>query len=502
TRAGEEVIEAIFCFETKLGQGSGVLRLLPSSKNNHPLKAWTFVTVLDQLSGFGEQLGRKRPKGDAYSRDFQGPNWLDERNTAIAYADRDPAVLVVGGGQAGLSIAARLRQLNVDTLIVDLEKRIGDNWRSRYHRLTLHNQLHVNHLPYMPFPPSWPAYIPKDKLANWFEAYAESMELNFWTETEFRGGAYDHNKKKWSVVLHKDGCETRKIHPRHIIMATGVSGVPKLPDIPSLQQFGGQVIHSSGYKNGKDWEGSRVLIIGSGTSGHDIAQDLYSNNADVTLVQRSPTTIVDIEPSAQLPYALYDEGPPIEDCDLISASTPFQLLKRSHQLITEQTKIFDKELLNGLSNVGFELDFGEDDTGWQFKYLRRGGGYYFNVGCSNLIVERKVRLVQFSEIDGLISDGVEFKNGDRLKLDLVVLATGFEGQEFIIKEMFGAKIADSVGPIWGFNSQQQELRNMWVRTGQAGLWFIAGSFAQCRIYSKFLGLQIKACEEGLIPLTH
>jgi len=284
-------------------------------------------------------------------------------------------------------------------------------------------------------------------------------------------------------------------------MATGVSGVPKLPDIPSLQQFGGQVIHSSEYKNGKDWEGSRVLIIGSGTSGHDIAQDLYSNNADVTLVQRSPTTIVDIEPSAQLPYALYDEGPPTEDCDLISASTPFQLLKRSHQLITEQTKIFDKELLNGLSNVGFELDFGEDDTGWQFKYLRRGGGYYFNVGCSNLIVERKVRLVQFSEIDGLINDGVEFKNGDRLKLDLVVLATGFEGQEFIIKEMFGAKIADSVGTIWGFNSQQQELRNMWVRTGQAGLWFIAGSFAQCRIYSKFLGLQIKACEEGLIPLT-
>ena len=284
-------------------------------------------------------------------------------------------------------------------------------------------------------------------------------------------------------------------------MATGVSGVPKFPDIPSLRQFRGQVIHSSEYKNGKDWEGSRVLIIGSGTSGHDIAQDLYSNNADVTLVQRSPTTIVDIEPSAQLPYALYDEGPPIEDCDLISASTPFQLLKRSHQLITEQTKIFDKELLNGLSNVGFELDFGEDDTGWQFKYLRRGGGYYFNVGCSNLIVERKVRLVQFSEIDGLISDGVEFKNGDKLKLDLVVLATGFEGQEFIIKEMFGAKIADSVGPIWGFNSQQQELRNMWVRTGQAGLWFIAGSFAQCRIYSKFLGLQIKACEEGLIPLT-
>ena len=98
-------------------------------------------------------------------------------------------MLVVGGGQAGLSIAARLTQLQVDTLIVDREARIGDNWRNRYHALVLHNQVHVNHLPYMHFPPTWPTYIPKDKLAAWFEAYVESMELNYWTGTEFEGGS-------------------------------------------------------------------------------------------------------------------------------------------------------------------------------------------------------------------------------------------------------------------------------------------------------------------------
>src|SRR6202012_5058781 len=108
---------------------------------------------------------------------------------AAAYVDRDPAVLVVGAGQAGLSIAARLGQLQVDTLIVDRERRIGDNWRNRYHALVLHNQVHVNHLPYMPFPPNWPTYIPKDKLANWFETYAESMGLNVWSGPHFaRGG--------------------------------------------------------------------------------------------------------------------------------------------------------------------------------------------------------------------------------------------------------------------------------------------------------------------------
>ncbi len=178
-------IEAIFKFETALGRGSGILRLIPDAGDGNRLKAWTLLTALDELKGFEEQQGASRPRGQAYSRDFRGPNWLDQRRAAVEYAGRDPDVLVVGGGQAGLSIAARLKQLQVDALIVDREPRVGDNWRKRYHALTLHNQVQVNHLPYMPFPPNWPVYIPKDKLANWFEAYVESMELNFWTGTAF-----------------------------------------------------------------------------------------------------------------------------------------------------------------------------------------------------------------------------------------------------------------------------------------------------------------------------
>jgi hypothetical protein len=167
TRAGTPAIEAIFCFETAQGRGSGVVRLVTAGED---VKAWTLLTALDELKGHEETVGRARPTGQSYSRDFRGPNWLDLRKRAQAYADRDPDVLVVGGGQAGLSIAARLTQLRVDTLIVDREARVGDNWRNRYHALTLHNQVQVNHLPYMPFPPNWPTYIPKDKLANWFEA--------------------------------------------------------------------------------------------------------------------------------------------------------------------------------------------------------------------------------------------------------------------------------------------------------------------------------------------
>jgi thioredoxin reductase len=498
TRAGTDAIEAIFSFETTEGRGSGVLRLTGDANDGNAFKAWTLLTALDEIKGHEERLGRSRPQGKAYSRDFHGPNWLDLRKAAAQYGDRDPAVLVVGGGQAGLAIAARLAQLGVDTLIVDREARIGDNWRKRYHALVLHNQVHVNHLPYIPFPPNWPTYIPKDKLAAWFEAYVESMELNYWTATEFEGGSYDEGAERWSIVLRRSDGTKREMHPRHVVMATGVSGIPSLPDIPSLRNFGGKILHSSQYDDGDVWKGKNVLVIGSGNSGHDIAQDLHSAGAKVTLVQRSSTMVVNVEPSAQLQYALYDEEPSLEDCDLITTSMPISLVRKSHIALTETARNMDKELLDGLERRGFKLDFGEDGTGWQFKYLTRGGGYYFNVGCSDLIVKGEIGLAQFSDIATFVAAGALLRSGETLAADLIVLATGYMGQEHLVSKLFGDDVARRVGPIWGFGDGQ-ELRNMFTRTAQPGLWFIAGSFAQCRIYSKYLGLQIKACEVGRLP---
>ena len=492
----QDVLETIFRFTTKTGQCSGVLRMIADEADAGRLKAWTILTALDEISGFEESIGTARPTGEAYSRDFKGPNWLDRRNIAIAYEDRDPEVLVVGGGQAGLSIAARLTQLGVDTLIVDREERVGDNWRKRYHALVLHNQVHVNHLPYMPFPPNWPTYIPKDKLAGWFEYYAEAMELNFWTETEFSGGAYDETDGRWTVELKQPG-GTRTLRPRHVVMATSVTGIPNLPTIPTLDQFKGEVIHSSAYTGAQSRKDKRVLIIGTGTSAHDMAQDLQSNGATVSLIQRGATSIINVEPSAQLPYTLYDEGLSLETADLIATATPYEPLKAVHTAMAEESTRLDKDMLEALEKVGFRIDH-EDKTGWQFKFMNRGGGYYFNVGCSDLIIDGKVGLIQFDDIDTFVAEGAKLKNGDVVAADTVILATGFKGQEENVKRLLGNDVAERIGPIWGFGDDSQELRNLWMRTKQPGLWFIAGSFAQCRIFSKYLALQIKACQQGMI----
>jgi hypothetical protein len=496
-RGGRESIEALFEFETHRARSSGVMRLVVDASDSTQARVWTLSTNLDELVGFEERLGSRRPKGESYARNFGGPNWLDYRDAARKFADHDPTVIVVGGGQAGLGIAARLGQLGIDTLIVDRGERVGDNWRKRYHSLTLHNEVHVNHLPYMPFPETWPVYIPKDKLANWFEAYVEAMELNYWTSTEFLSGDYDEAGGHWAVRLRDRFGIERIMHPRHVVMATGVSGLPNMPQVAGLDQFAGELMHASQYTEGSRWRDRKALILGTGNSAHDIAHDLHGHGAHPTLVQRSPTTIVSVEPSGQLVYSLYSEGPPTDDCDLIAASVPYPLLKRGFQLLVERMTEHDRELLDALENVGFRMDIGDDATGFQMKYLRRGGGYYMNVGCSELVVSGAVGLLQFDTIEHFDARGAQLKNGDHVTADLVVLATGYQGQQELVRHIFGDTIADRVGPIWGFD-EAGELRNMWKRTAQAGLWFTAGSLAQSRIFSKYLALQIKACEEGLI----
>jgi len=491
-RGGKSVIEVILKFNTKFGECEGIVRLYEDHEEQRQFKAWSFLTALSELNNSNNKELEK------YKNTLEGPNWLDKRNKDRLFNNREPEVIVVGSGQAGLSIAARLKQQDIDTLIVDKNERVGDNWRNRYHSLKLHNQTHVNHLPYMPFPSTWPTYIPKDKLAGWFEYYVESMELNVWTNTRFIGAEYKEDKKYWNVKLKLSDGTIKIMKPKHIVMAVGVSSVPNRTKIPGINDYKGKVIHSVDYDSGKDYNGKNVLVYGTGTSAHDVAQDLYVHGANVKIVQRSPSMVVNVEPSAQLPYQLYSEGPNIDDCDLITISTPLQVLKKTHQLLTEKTKRIDKPLLDKLTSVGFNLEYGEENSGWQFKYLTRGGGYYFNVGASDLIADGKIKVIQFSDIEKFVSPGIEMKSGEKFNIDLMVTATGYKGQEYVVEELFGKSVVDKIGPIWGFDDERQELRNMWMQTKQPGLWFHAGSLAQCRIFSKFLALQIKAIQDGII----
>ena len=369
-RIGVDVIEILFQFETDIGHCYGVLRLLASD----PSKAFQLLTSLNELTGFEEKTGKRRPTGAAYSRNFGGTNWQDQRLESQAYADREPTVLIVGGGQAGLSVAASLVLLGVDTLLIDKYPRIGDSWRKRYHSLALHNITDLNNLPHLPFPPHWPSYLPKDMLGNWLEVYAQTMEINNWTNTELGSATYDASEARWTAVLRNNDGTERTVRPRHLIFANGLVGKPRIPDLPGLKDFKGEVMHTSAFSSGAAWNGKKALVLGTGTSAHDVAQDLHSNGADTTIIQRGSTTVVSIDPSLHLTYGLYD-GITIDDGDLLSSINTLPVAKRNFKQVTARMIDLDKKLIEGLIARGFKWDKGDEDTGYQMKIRTRYGGY-------------------------------------------------------------------------------------------------------------------------------
>jgi cation diffusion facilitator CzcD-associated flavoprotein CzcO len=491
--AGREVIEAIISFDTINGPGIGAVRLVCPAHASPA--AWTISTSLDFNKICDARSGNSAPV--SHARDFAGRDWFDQRQAEIAFDDREPDVLVVGGGHAGISAAVELKRIGLDALVIDKAERVGDNWRLRYRGLKLHNKTPVNHLRYLPFPPTFPDYIPKDKIANWLESYVDIMEINFWTGTTFDGAEYDETEQRWTAHVRRTDGTARTLRPRHIVVATSVSGTPNIPKIETLENFAGKVLHSSQFAGGKEWGGRSAVVFGTGTSAHDICQELQAHGAEVTMVQRSPTMVVNVDPSAQLYDQSYlGDGPPIDIRDTLNSGMPLAVIKASHKLITNEVKKLDAALLQRLEQAGFRLEFGEDGTGWPLKFRTRGGGYYFNVGCSELIAEWKIRLIQATDIKRFTANGLELGDGSTLSADLVVLATGYKGLDHVVTSRFGEAVAARVGAIWGFDDKTQELRNMWTRTRQPGLWFTGGAFSQCRIYSRYIALQIDAIEAG------
>ncbi len=499
-RVGVESIEAIFEFSTAVGGGAGIFRLSPDADGT--VKAWQISTTLQSITGHEEMIGANRPTGSAYSRNFGGDNWADVRRKARAYEDRDPTVLVIGGAQSGLSVAARLNQLGVDTLVVEKWPHIGDSWRKRYHSLALHNSIQLNHLPYLDYPATWPVYIPKDMLGDWFEFYANALEINCWTDTEFVKGEWDEKLKVWTATVRRGDGTERVIRPKHLVFANGVSSYTMIPDLPGLGDFQGTVFHSEGFDSGAAWKGKNALIVGTGSSANDIAMDLHSHGVNTTLIQRGSTTVVTINPSARLNEAIYDEGGLHDDTDLIIASATPPLTVKGYKAVAQRMLELDKDLIQGLKAIGFKHDMGEDEAGHQMKYFRRGGGYNLDAGSSALMIKGEIGLLQYEAIERFVGDGALLKDGKTVPADVIVLATGYYPQKELVRRSLGDAVAEKIGEVWGIGPNG-DLNNMYKRTPQEGVWFIAGGIGQCRINSKYLALQIKAMELGLLgPLEH
>jgi putative flavoprotein involved in K+ transport len=500
-------ISAWLSFETEAGEGRGRLVLRDG-------RCAILFTTLQQLRGHKEQIAanRNRELGVQHGAYKQRRSWLDvkrEEEAELGYT-KQPYCVIVGGGQGGLGLAARLKRLNVPTIVIEKNPRAGDSWRNRYRTLCLHDPVWYDHMPYIPFPDHWPVFSPKDKLGDWLEMYAKVMELNFWGATTCLGASYDEQAGLWSVQVEREG-EPLTLQPAHLILATGMSGSPKIPEVPGAETFAGTICHSSEHRSGEAYAGKPCVVIGSNTSGHDICADLWESGAQVTMVQRSPTIVVRSETMSEMFWnLLYSEeavakGIGTETADLIGSSTPFKLAPARLRPATAKIRERDAQMYAGLEAAGFQFDFGEDDTGIGGAYPRRGGGYYIEVGASQLLIDGEIALKSQVNIERIRRDGVELSDGTFLPADLIVFATGYGPMNEWAEKLISKEVAHRVGRCWGLGSGTKgdpgpwegELRNMWKPTQQPGLWFHGGNLMQSRFHSRFMALQLKARHEGL-----
>jgi putative flavoprotein involved in K+ transport len=496
-------VEGWITFETAVARGRGYVRLRDGLCR-------TLLTAARELKGHEEKQGFTREMGVLPAGAIDRRTWLERRvdEDATLGTETQPYCLIVGGGQGGLGLGARLKRLGVPTLIVDRHPRPGDNWRSRYKSLCLHDPVWYDHMPYLPFPDHWPVFTPKDKLGDWLEMYARVMELNCWNDTTCQHADYDAAAKRWTVTVGRAG-QTIVLHPAQLILATGMAGVPQMPAIPGMDSFTGEQHHSSLHATGEPYAGKRCVVIGSNNSAHDICADLVEHGADVTMLQRSSTLVVRSDTMLRLSYAtLYSEqavasGIGTDQADLMAASLPYRLLPSLQRPVWERIAAEDAPFYDRLREAGFQLDFGEDGSGLSLKYLRRGSGYYIDVGASEMIASGVIKLrgAPFA----ITSTGVTLEDGSEVPADLIVYATGYGSMNDWAEKLISKEAADAVGPCWGLGSGtardpgpwEGELRNMWKPTAVEALWFHGGNLAQSRHYSRYLALQLKARYEGI-----
>jgi putative flavoprotein involved in K+ transport len=498
------VTQAWIAFETETGRGRGHLRLIDG-------KARTLLTTLDELKGYEQSTGSTRPKGVEHGAYPDRRTWLEERRREaeeLGYRTQ-PYVLIIGGGQGGIALGARLRQLQVPTIIVERNARPGDSWRKRYRSLCLHDPVWYDHLPYIKFPPNWPVFSPKDKIGDWLEMYTRVMELNYWSATTAKKARYDEDAREWIVTVERDGAEVT-LRPKQLVMATGMSGRPRVPRFPGADVFKGDQHHSSQHPGAEQYRGKRAVVIGSNNSAHDICAALWENGADVTMVQRSRTHVVRSDSLIEIALSpLYSEeavaaGMTTEKADMTFASLPYAILADLQIPVYQQIRQRDADFYERLEKAGFQHDWGEDNSGLFMKYLRRASGYYIDVGASELVASGEIKL-NAGQVDHLTEDSVVIDDGTELPADLVVYATGYESMNGFVADLMSQEVADKVGKVWGLGSDtakdpgpwEGEQRNMWKPTQQEALWFHGGNLHQSRHYSLYLALQLKARQEGI-----
>ncbi|EKM52203.1 uncharacterized protein PHACADRAFT_176228 [Phanerochaete carnosa HHB-10118-sp] len=490
TPSGEQVgVETGFTYETRHSIGRGYAHLRKAQGG-----AWHAITV-----GMLVLDLKTHPEPQNVAKDWEsaGKPWGELEAERKAKIEASPHVLVVGAGQCGLNTAARFRQMDIPTLIIEKNERIGDNWRKRYKSLALHTPGFYSPLLYQPFPSHWPMYAPRDKVADWLESYAVNQHLTIWTKSTFaEQPRYDEADGVWHVVVDHNGSNV-ELHPKHIVLATGTLGAPRIPELPGRESFEGTVIHAAEFVESAPFLGKHVVVVGAGNSSIDVCQDIAKGGAaSVTMVQRSQTVVVSRSSVGEDLQHFWRPGEPTSVGDFKYSALPLGYFKQVNQSNTEALWARETVLHEKLRKGGLKLHQGPENEGQFLMFFSRSGGYWLDKGGADLIATNCIKIKQGSSPTSFTSDGLEFSDGSTISADAVIFATGYEFIRNVNQRTFGENVIDRTCEVWGFDDEC-EIQGCFRPTGHPALWYAVGDFFNCRFMSKQLAILIKAAELGL-----
>ncbi|KZT03172.1 FAD/NAD-P-binding domain-containing protein [Laetiporus sulphureus 93-53] len=493
-------IGAGFVFETPRARGRGYVHLIEEtdegvekSQDELSWKALSVFMMLDEIKGH-EESGRESGVYGGHTL-----SWEEVFGARRAKIEADPHVIIVGGGQTGLQIAARFAKMNISAIVVERNKNVGDQWRQRYPTLSLNTPRNHHTFLYQSYPVNWPEFTPKDKLANWLEQYAVSQDLIVWTNSQIASTprpTYDAASKRWAVTVNRNGNPV-ELRPRHIVIAIGMLGEARIPTIPGRDAFVGTVLHASRYGGGQPYAGKHAIVVGAGNTAADLCQDLAFHGAQVTMIQRSSTCVRSITAVEEEMNRAYPSDVPLEVSDFKLAAMPLGLLRIFARQRTAQMWEEEKNLHAKLRKGGVRLNMGTDDSGQFFLRAERAGGYWHDVGVADMIESGQVKVKTGVELEQFLEKEVVFTDGTTLPADVVVYATGYIDPRESLKDTFGADVIEQTSLLWGLD-EENEIKGSFKRSGYPGLWYGAGDFATGRFLSKQLALQIKAIELGMM----
>ncbi|KAJ5174146.1 uncharacterized protein N7482_000023 [Penicillium canariense] len=531
-------VELEFTFETTGPPAttcSGMLSVVPGEDGEW--KIWVMRTILEQLKGQGnvdilQQVtqgghadgvegadGVNSATGDNGTIEVNAVNVTSELNGAngiskvngVHTGDTHFDCVIVGGGQAGLSTGGRLKALGVSYVILEKQAEVGDSWKSRYDSTKCKDRNSARHLildldtdaadstymsskAHLPFERTFPAsyneYLTKNDLARGYQEWVAKYDVNVWLSTKLEKGKWIADREIWELEITKQG-EPKSISASYIVFAVGAgSQVPVMPTYENREAFKGIILHSGEYHSAKGWAGKHGVVVGTANTGHDVAEDMLAANlASVTMIQRSKTYVLPAEHYRETQTRLYNNRIPTETADRLYFSGPLALGRLLGTRHLHAMARADPERFDALERVGFKLDrFGDI-----FAYLfERFGGHYMDVGASAKIAKGLIKIKSDALPVRYTEDGIQFDNGDHLRVDVIVFATGFVlNTKLLVANFFGAEVAAQIDDFWG-TDEEGELKGAYKTCGHPAFWFHGGAIGQARYMARFIALQIKA----------